>query len=113
MVAFINIFWLYINTQTHIATATRLKLIFDMRQFAGHQGKQIGWLGKGVVPGDIVATGIIGTRFKQIAITLQYRVSRPVCVNSNSKHRHNVGPIQVVGDFAKALGLTLGTEHRA
>ena len=49
----------------------------------------------------------------QIAVRQQVRVALSIGNNCGAKFRQHIGAILVVGDFAKALSLTLGAIHTA
>ena len=46
-----------------------------------------------------------------VAVRQQDRIPDLFCGNRGSELRHHIGPVQIIGDAAKSLGLTLGTEH--
>ena len=67
----------------------------------------------GIMPAYTLPTLCRRFGFNQVAIAQQYRVALGISINTDGKHRHHIGTVQVVGNFAKAFRLTLGTEHSA
>ena len=111
MFTFAQVLFFHIDAQADIASAAGAEAVLDVVQVTGHQRKQVSGLGKGVLPaGPVPAPGQV-LDCRQVAVAEQYRVARLVGVDAYSEHRHHIGPIGVVGNLAKTVGLALGAEH--
>ena len=91
----------------------RGELIFDVPEMTGDQRKQVAGLGKGIMPARPVPAIVEGAAAGQIAVGEQRRIAALVGHQGRGEHRHRVGPVEKVGDFAETLGLALGAEIAA
>ena len=76
-------------------------------QAAGHHGEQVAGLFVRVVPDGEMAPIVQIAAFNQVAVGQQHGPARLVGAQGDGVGGHHVGPVQKVGDAAKALGLAL------
>ena len=86
-----------------------VKLSLDHAEIAGDQREQIGRLGEGIVPDREVArrAGDVAG-LDQIAVRQQHRRLGLVGLDPRREDRQHVGPVEEIGDAAKAFRLALG-----
>jgi len=90
-----------------------VETVLNVGQITRDQREQVGRLGKRVVPDRSMPAVFERLAGNQVTVAQQYRVTPSLCIYCDSEHRHDIRPVQVVGDLAEALRLTLGTKHGA
>ena len=91
------------DVQCHIASIGRAMRTGMRNQIASHQREQVRGLRPRIVPDrEPVAA------FNLVAVGQKHRL---IAFEADGEGRHHVGPIRVVGDFAKALRLALCAEQ--
>ncbi len=113
MLTFVEILLLDMNMQCHFTATGGHEGIVDAAQVARYQGKQVGGLGKRVVPAGAMASVLKRLQCQWIAVAEQHRIARRVRFHCHLEFRHDIRAIEVPGDLAKAFGLALGTKQGA
>ena len=111
MIALVNIFRLGIQAQLHLAPGHRREFVLNKFQITGHQGKQVTGFQTRVFPHHIVTTVIQFTLFNRVTVTQQDRIGLLIGNEFDPEPAHHIGTIGEIGNAAKTLCLTLGTQH--
>ena len=83
------------------------ELVLERAEIAGDQREQIGRLRERVVPdGEMAAAGKLACR-DRIAVGQQQRRFLGVGLDADRVDRQDIGPVEEIGDAAKAFGLAL------
>ena len=100
------------DAQGDLAPAQGGEDVLQHVQLARHQGEQITGLGKRIAPlGEMPPAGQ-RAGLDQIAVGQQMGIGG-LRLDAHREARQHVGPVQIPGDLAKALGLALGAEPSA
>ena len=107
----VEVFRLDPDLQQHVATAHGGVVILHLLQAAGDQREQIAGLGMRVFPGhEVAAIGQLAL-LHRVAVGEQHRQRLSIADHRGRERRHDVRPIGIEGDPAKAFRLALRTEH--
>ncbi|GBH08896.1 Thiol-disulfide isomerase or thioredoxin [Pseudomonas syringae pv. actinidiae] len=113
VLALVDVFRLDVDAQGHFPLAHGGEGVFDAPQIAGHQREQVSRFHERVFPGRPVPSALFFAAGNRVAVGQQDREVLLVGAERGSEFAHHVGAVEVVGNLAKALGLTLGAEHAA
>ena len=113
VIALVEILGLHVDEQFDGAAGGGDVAVAHVREVAGHQRKQVGRLGKRVLPGGPVASVAVDAVGHQVAVGQQHRKPGALGTHCGGEARQHIGAIQIPGDLAKALGLALGAEQGA
>ena len=101
------------DLQQVVAAGAGADVLLARDEVGGDEGEQVARLRERVVPLGEVAAVVELALFEQVAVAQQHRVGRLVGAQRDGVDRHHVGPVEEVGDAAKALGLALREEAAA
>ncbi len=82
--------------------------IFYHRQASGHHGEEVAGLRERILECGEVAPFLQLTGTDQVAVGQQHRRRLTVADQGGCETRHDIRPIRIKSDLAKALGLALG-----
>jgi hypothetical protein len=105
--ALVELARLDIHREAHLAARCRGEAVLQHVKLRRDQGEQVGRLGERIFPARPVAVSFRYARGDEIAVGQQLRKALAVGVDGACEARHDVGPVRVEGDAAKALCLAL------
>ena len=96
------------DPQSHILAAPGAVHSLPAAQISRHEGKQVAWLGKGIIPHRKVpvTSGEVSLRL-EVSVTQEDGVGRLGRLDAGDVLGHDIGAVHEEGNAAEPLGLTL------
>src|SRR5665213_4454790 len=112
MGAFVLVAAAHPDSQRELAARASGEAVLQRDEIAGDQGEQVAGLWMRVVPGDVLLFPL-AARLAGISVGQQDRIALLVGDDPHPEARRHVGPVDKIGDAAKALGFALRAEIAA